>query len=432
MSRIWTWLMPGQVELDRVLGGHDVGVGLVERRDRRVERVGLARAGRPRHQHDPVGLADRVLEALERVRLEAELGHVQHQLRLVEQPHHDLLAPQRGQARDAEVEVAAAVLDLHLDLDAAVLRQALLRDVELGHDLDARDERVLQLHGQRHHVVEDAVDAEADAELLLVGLDVDVGGAALQRVDEQHVRELDDGRGVGRLAQVAEVDLVVLALDGLDVGVGVAHRVEVDLGQAADRGHVVDAQAGAVHRLLEAAAARYAVAAAAAPRGRGVAPQLQRAGRAVVALDRVLDGALGGDHRLHVVAGHELDVVHGEHVRGVGHGDREHRAGARQRQHLVLPSGLGRDDLDDRRVHLEVVEVDRGNAVLPGQQARDLLVLDEAEGHERLPELAAAHLLVIESFLKLLRSHHVLLQQQLSEFDWHSSLSSKKHVPTAI
>ena len=124
------------------------------------------------------------------------------------------------------------------------------RDVQPGHDLDAGDERVPQLQGQRHHVVEDPVDAEADAELLLVGLDVDVGGAPLERVHEQHVRQLDDGRGVGGLREVAEVDLVVLGLDRLGVGIGVAHRVEVDLGEAADRGHVVDAEGRAVRDLL--------------------------------------------------------------------------------------------------------------------------------------------------------------------------------------
>ena len=55
--------------------------------------------------------------------------------------------------------------------------------------------------------------------------------------------------------------------------------------------------------------------------------------------------------------------------------------------------------------------------------------LHEAEGDEGLAELAAAHLLVIERFLELLRSHHVLLQQQLSEFDWHPLAQLKKARP---
>ena len=64
------------------------------------------------------------------------------------------------------------------------------------------------------------------------------------------------GAAFADCAHGGEVDLVVIGLDRLDVRLGIAHRVEVDLRQAADRGHVVDAQAGAVHRLLEAAAAR--------------------------------------------------------------------------------------------------------------------------------------------------------------------------------
>ncbi len=160
-----------------------------------------------------------------------------------------------------------------------------------------------------------------------------------------------------------------------------------------------------------------------------VPPQLQRAGRAVVAVDRVLERRLRGHDRLHVVAGHELDVVHGEHVRRVRHGDRERRPGAGERQDLVLPRRLGRDDLDDRGVHLEVVEVDRRDAVLPRQQARDLLVLDEPQADEGLAELAPAHLLVVQRVLELLRGNHVLLQQQLSEFDGHSALSQEKSRP---
>ena len=49
---------------------------------------------------------------------------------------HDRLAVDARQRDDAEVDVAA----LDRQPDAAVLRQALLGDVEVGHDLDARDD----------------------------------------------------------------------------------------------------------------------------------------------------------------------------------------------------------------------------------------------------------------------------------------------------
>src|SRR5690242_812597 len=99
-------------------------------------------------------------------------------------------------------------MSLELDLDAAVLRQTLLSDVELRHDLDAGDERVPKPERRVHHVVEHAVDAEAYAHLLLVGLDVNVGGPALQRVGEKYVDESDDGRVLAHAREVREVYLL--------------------------------------------------------------------------------------------------------------------------------------------------------------------------------------------------------------------------------
>ena len=72
-----------------------------------------------------------------------------------------------------------------------------------------------------------------------------------------------------------------------------------------------------------------------------------------------------GDHRLDVVARHELDVVHGEDVGRIGHRDRQRRAGAAERDDLVLLRGLGRDQLDDRRVDVELGRLTR-NAVTAG------------------------------------------------------------------
>ena len=153
--------------------------------------------------------------------------------------------------------------------------------------------------------------------------------------------------------------------------------------------------------------------------------QLQRTVRPVVLVDRFLEGRLGGHDRLHVVAGHELDVVHGEHVGRVGHGDGERGPGTRERQDLVLARRLGGDDLDDGGVHLEVVEVDRRDAILARKQARDLFVLDEPQADEGLPDLASALLRVVQRVLELLRGNHVLLQQQLTESDGHSVSSQK-------
>ncbi len=232
-SRTWTWLIPSRLNSTGSSAVMMLVSILLRDGDGRVERVGLARARGTRDEDDAVRLGDGPLEPLEGLLLEAELGHVEHQLRLVEKPHDDLLAPEGGQHRDAEVELAALVVDPHADLDAPVLRQALLGDVEPGHDLDARDERVAHLHGQGHELPHDAVHAETDPESPLVGLDVDVGGALLQRLDEEVVRDLDDGRRLARACEAREIDLVLFGLELLDVVVA-AEGVEVFLGDRTD------------------------------------------------------------------------------------------------------------------------------------------------------------------------------------------------------
>ena len=84
---------------------------------------------------------------------------------------------------------------------------------------------------RRHDLVQHAVDAEPDPEHLLVGLEVDVRGAAANGVDQDHVHEPDHRRLVGRLLEVEDVGLgegLLAALDDLDVGVGpleLAHHV---------------------------------------------------------------------------------------------------------------------------------------------------------------------------------------------------------------
>ena len=129
------------------------------RRDHRVERGRLARARRAGHEDAAVRTPQR-----EARRSRSSLGHPEVVERercasRVEDPQDGGLA---GDERDdGHADVDAAAVD-H-DPDAAVLRQALLGDVQVGEDLDARD------HGRRlaardtggvaHH----AVDAEAHA-----------------------------------------------------------------------------------------------------------------------------------------------------------------------------------------------------------------------------------------------------------------------------
>ena len=104
---------------------------------------------------------------------------------------HDLLAEERRQRRDAEVDRLG--LRQH-ELHPPVLRHALLGDVELGDDLDPRRDLVLDRERRLRDLHQDAVEAVADAVELLVGLEVDVGGAGGDRVEQDLLDVADDRR----------------------------------------------------------------------------------------------------------------------------------------------------------------------------------------------------------------------------------------------
>ncbi len=296
--------------------------------------------------------------------LEAELGHVELQVRLVEEAQHDLLAEERRQRRDAEVHLLAAS---HLQLDAAVLRQAPLGDVQLRHDLEPRRDRVAQLHRRLHHLVEHAVDAVADAEFLLVRLDVDVRRVALDGVGEDQVHELDDRRVLGLARQLADVD-VVLVLDQLEVfDVEVRHHVR------------------------------------------------ERGGLVVVLVDRGLDRLFRGDDDLDVVPGEELDVVDREDVRRIGGGEDQRGAGAVHRNHGVLDRHLFRDQLDDVAIDLELGEFDRRQPVLLGDELGELGFLEVTELGDLVAEASAVGARLVAGALQLLGRQHVLTDEQLAD-----------------
>ena len=302
--------------------------------------------------------------------LEAQLGHVELEVALVQEAQDHFLAEQGGKGGDPVIHLPAA----HLDLDAAVLGQPPLGDVQLGHDLDPGGDGGLEAGRRLHDLVQDAVDAVADPEGLLVRLDVDVRGPLLDGVGEDQVHQLDDRGILGRLPQLGDVDVVVPLPEGLDVLV-----VEV------------------LHDVLD------------------------HAGRVVVLVDGVLDGGLRRHHRLHLEAGHELDVVDGEDVAGVRHGDGQDVAGAIDGDDLVLLGDLRGDELDDDGVDLEVGQVDGGDAVLPAEERGDVVFADEPQLDEVRPDSAPAGFLLRQGLLELFLRDQSRLDQHVAKA--HSSNS---------
>ncbi len=155
----------------------------------------------PGHQDDPVGQADQScgtrrgcrwsMPTLSRSSMTTERSRIRT----------TTLSPNIvGKHADAEVDGVAA----DGQADAAVLRQAPLGDVQVGHDLDARGDGEGQVPRRRDHFVEHAVGPDADLELVLERLEVQVAGPVANRQQEHHVQAacargaVGHGFGAGR------------------------------------------------------------------------------------------------------------------------------------------------------------------------------------------------------------------------------------------
>ena len=204
---------------DRVFDGDELLVGRVDLAEAGVESSGLAGAGRAGHEHDAVRQLDEALEGSLVVGEEAELRQAEREVRLVEHTHDDRFAMVRRHGRDTKVEVLA----VDVDLDTPILRDALLGDLHLRHDLDTRDDRALKTLGGRIHLSEGAVDSVANAELLLHRLEMNIGSLHLDAVDDKHRGELYDRGVIARGVGVEIGELVA----GLDVGGILAALVEL-------------------------------------------------------------------------------------------------------------------------------------------------------------------------------------------------------------
>ena len=135
----------------------------------------------------------------------------------------------------------------------AVLRDPPLGDVDVGHDLQPGDHAGLdRLAATRIDLVQHAVDAEPHPQVVLGRLEVDVGGAVLDRLRDQQVDVPDDRRVVDDRRQVATTaglvlgaqvvghvaEVAVLALQPVDdpaqLAAGDHHRPDGHAGGGAD------------------------------------------------------------------------------------------------------------------------------------------------------------------------------------------------------
>jgi hypothetical protein len=169
---------------------------------------------------------------------------------------------------------------------------------------------------------------------------VDIGSAALDRVDEHLVDELDDRRVFVRRRIVAGRLALVVA------------RAELEVFEAF----------GVVEPLDD---------------GRG---------RVECLLDRALDLLLVDQDRFDDVVRLELDLVERMEVRRIGNADEEAVAALEQRQRLVLRDEILADEAKRNLGEIERLDVEQRDAELGRRRQRDLMAADEAVLDEPGPD----------------------------------------------
>src|SRR5437764_6991533 len=110
-----------------------------------------------------------------------------------EHTKNSVFAVNRGHDGNTEIDGTAVVFHA----ETAVLRHAALGNVQLTHDLHARnDGGVMLLANGRHGLGKHAINAELDGDRIITSLDVNITGPSLQGGKDGGVDEADDGAGI--------------------------------------------------------------------------------------------------------------------------------------------------------------------------------------------------------------------------------------------
>src|SRR5690606_19929380 len=231
-----------------------------------------------------------------------------------------------------------------------------------GEDLQAHDQRRGDAGFLDDLLVEHPVDAQAQAQHLVVRLDVDVRGLHLHRVLEQRLQQAHH-RGI----------LVVLA-EAAEVEVGFLQALVQLAGQ---RGDLAAAPVDAVQG------------------GQQVGLQHHR--------------------RMHAPAQQALDLVQGVEVERIGHAQQHALVLARQHDDPETPGHGFRQALGQGRVELVVGQFDEGNVQLFGQRLEQARLADETEIDHGATELGAGALLFLQGALQLGLVDQPGVDQQIAE-----------------
>ena len=236
---------------------------------------------------------------------------------------------------DGDADVDFAVVDAHLD--AAVLRQAFLGDIEPRHNLEPANDgslKAVDLRRQRL-CLQHAVDAIPNVQGAFAGLDVNVAGPFIGRLHEHFIDELDDRGLLSHFGQLAVVSLGVL--QQLDA-------VPIALANHGGDGFAADAEMG---------------------------------------LDEASDLLGAGEHRSYLQAGQGLQLVEGVNVKWIAGGDDQRAVFPRQRHEVVPVNEADGNGSKRLRLNRHARQVRQFQAELLGQQRQHVLFLRKAAVDEQ-------------------------------------------------
>ena len=149
--------------------------------------------------------------------------------------------------------------------------------------------------------------------------------------------------------------------------------------------------------------------------GRLLHDLVDRAGRAVNAAERLVDAALGGDHRDDLELRARAQVVERQHVHRVGHRHEELVAELRDGHELV---GLGHvlgHEVHHRLGHAHLGQVDRRLVQAAAHGDHHVLLGDELVVRQQLEQPAALFLLQFLGFLELAGQQQAVFDQDVRD-----------------
>ena len=199
----------GKLVFDRIFDGKQLQFRTIEMLQRRVKRCRFSASGRAGHKDDTVRQRHQAMQVGLRCLIKAKLREIELDARAVENSHHNTFAEDRRQRRNTNIDLDAT----HGRLDAAIMRQSSLGDIELGHDLDSRGQRSPERRRNEPLLLQESVDPIADRDRVASWLDVDVGSAPFDRPGDDLIDKPDDWRLVGNIPKPLDIEFTAIATD---------------------------------------------------------------------------------------------------------------------------------------------------------------------------------------------------------------------------